>query len=74
MPPANPNSYRPTAHLARSGRLGADGMAFWYTKEKDEMGPIYGSKDKWDGLAVIFDTYDNDGRVCNASLVGFIAP
>ncbi|KAI9339169.1 legume-like lectin family-domain-containing protein [Zopfochytrium polystomum] len=37
---------------------GGDGFALWYAKEKNAVGSVYGSKDKWEGLAVIFDTAD----------------
>ncbi|KAI9202588.1 legume-like lectin family-domain-containing protein [Polychytrium aggregatum] len=43
-----------------SGRdyLGGDGFAFWYTQEHDEMGPVYGSRDYWHGIGIVFDTSD----------------
>jgi len=41
--------------------LGGDGLAFWYTKEKGQEGPVFGSRDNWVGLGVFIDTYDNDG-------------
>eukprot|EP01137_Pigoraptor_chileana_P014953 Opistho-2@70243 len=40
-------------------RLFGDGWAFWYTKERAEMGAVFGSKDYFTGLAVFFDTYSN---------------
>lgn len=46
--------------IGGSGRLGADGLALWYVKDTGEEGPVFGSKDNWEGLAVIFDTFDND--------------
>ncbi|XP_053318570.1 protein ERGIC-53-like [Spea bombifrons] len=42
------------------GRMGSDGLAIWYTKEPGRTGTVYGSADKWDGVAIIFDTFDND--------------
>ncbi|KAJ3158983.1 hypothetical protein HDU86_002152 [Geranomyces michiganensis] len=42
-----------------SAGLHGDGLAFWYTTEKDTTGPVFGSKDKFDGLGVFFDTYAN---------------
>ncbi|KAK2168905.1 hypothetical protein LSH36_13g07022 [Paralvinella palmiformis] len=44
------------------GRIGADGLAIWYTAEKGQEGPVFGSNDKWNGLAVFFDSFDNDGQ------------
>jgi mannose-binding lectin 2 len=39
--------------------LSGDGFAFWYTKDKAEVGPVFGNKDKFDGLGIFFDTYAN---------------
>ncbi|XP_016933208.2 protein ERGIC-53 [Drosophila suzukii] len=45
------------------GRIGADGLAFWYTTEKgDYNGPVFGSSDRWNGLAIMFDSFDNDNK------------
>ncbi|KAJ3073401.1 hypothetical protein HDU98_001585 [Podochytrium sp. JEL0797] len=38
------------------GYAGGDGLALWYTKEKSVSGGVMGSKDKWDGLGVVFST------------------
>ena len=46
------------------GKWGGEGFAFWYTKDHAREGPVLGNQDQWTGLAVIFDTYDNDNRVC----------
>jgi hypothetical protein len=35
---------------------GGRGMAFWYAKEPMVDGPVFGSKDKWDGLSVWLDS------------------
>lgn len=39
-----------------------DGLAFWYTRTPGIEGPVFGSVDKWTGLGIFFDTYDNDNR------------
>eukprot|EP00045_Choanoeca_perplexa_P004181 m.36007 g.36007 ORF g.36007 m.36007 type:complete len:366 (-) comp12439_c0_seq1:77-1174(-) len=39
--------------------LYGDGFAFWYTKEKNMLGDVFGSKDHFQGLGVFFDTYSN---------------
>ncbi|KAJ3279061.1 hypothetical protein HK104_001814 [Borealophlyctis nickersoniae] len=45
------------------GYTGGAGFAFWYTKQRAELGPVMGSRDKWEGLGVIFDTADQaEGR------------
>uniref|UniRef100_U5ER85 Putative vesicular mannose-binding lectin n=1 Tax=Corethrella appendiculata TaxID=1370023 RepID=U5ER85_9DIPT len=39
--------------------LFGDGFAIWYTRDKMENGPVFGSKDLFSGLAIILDTYSN---------------
>lgn len=39
--------------------LAADGMAIWYTKHRMEPGPVFGSRDLFQGLGVFLDTYKN---------------
>lgn len=39
--------------------LFGDGMAFWYTKEKMQPGPVFGSRDVFSGLGIFIDTYSN---------------
>ena len=34
----------------------------WYTTERMEEGPVFGSRDKWHGLGVFFDSFDNDNK------------
>lgn len=47
------------------GRIGADGMAIWYTEEKGSEGPVFGSSDKWQGLGIFLDSFDNDFKQNN---------
>ncbi|XP_001943100.1 protein ERGIC-53 [Acyrthosiphon pisum] len=55
------------------GRIGADGLAFWYTSSKgDYSGPVFGSSDKWTGLGVFFDSFDNDGKHNNPYIMGVV--
>ncbi|ORX46811.1 hypothetical protein DM01DRAFT_1339460 [Hesseltinella vesiculosa] len=42
--------------IAGSQVHGGRGLAFWYTKDRMEEGPIFGSKDAWDGLSIWFDS------------------
>ncbi|KAG5461982.1 MAG: legume-like lectin family-domain-containing protein, partial [Olpidium bornovanus] len=44
------------------GTAGGEGLAFWYTKDRGQEGPIFGSKDKWDGVGIFFDTYDEKAK------------
>nr|CAB3263451.1 vesicular integral-membrane protein VIP36 [Phallusia mammillata] len=39
--------------------LAADGMTFWYTRERLTPGPVFGSTDEFRGLAIFLDTYKN---------------
>lgn len=50
------------------GKVGADGMVFWVTTDREQEGPIFGSKDMWNGLGVFFDSFDNDGRGNNPAI------
>lgn len=43
-----------------SGNLFGDGMAFWVTKDRAEQGPVFGMKDRFEGLGIFFDTYKNN--------------
>jgi mannose-binding lectin 1 len=53
--------------FAVNGRpeLGGDGFALWYVERAGLHGTVYGSSDHWSGLAVIFDTFNNDHRGAN---------
>jgi len=47
-------------HAYGSGKdLSGDGFAFWYAKERNHLGPVFGTKDFFSGLAIFFDTYSN---------------
>lgn len=58
------------------GRIGADGMAIWYTDKAGIEGPVFGSNDYWTGLGVFLDSFDNDGQVstCFITSLTIIAP
>lgn len=36
-----------------------DGFAIWYARDRLELGPVFGSKDHFSGLAIIFNTSSN---------------
>ncbi|CAH8554699.1 unnamed protein product [Schistosoma mattheei] len=46
-------------HVHSPKTLVGDGFAFWYTQHPPSSGPAFGSRDKFRGLAVFFDTYAN---------------
>lgn len=54
------------------GRLGADGLAFWYTSQRYPSGPVFGSADHWHGLALFFDSFDNDNQGNNPYIMAML--
>lgn len=40
--------------------LFGDGFAMWYAKERNQLGPVFGTKDFFSGMAIFFDTYQNN--------------
>ncbi|KAI1900515.1 hypothetical protein AGOR_G00050730 [Albula goreensis] len=42
--------------------LNGDGMALWYTKERMQIGPVFGNMDFFTGLGVFVDTYPNEDK------------
>ncbi|KAH1177314.1 hypothetical protein KIL84_011016 [Mauremys mutica] len=42
--------------------LNGDGFAIWYTKDRMQPGPVFGSKDHFLGLGVFVDTYPNEEK------------
>lgn len=47
-------------HIQGAGNLHGDGMAMWLTKDRAQPGPVFGSKDRFEGLGIFFDTYKNN--------------
>uniref|UniRef100_V5GWJ2 Protein ERGIC-53 n=1 Tax=Anoplophora glabripennis TaxID=217634 RepID=V5GWJ2_ANOGL len=55
------------------GRIGADGLAFWYTQSKGAYdGDVFGSSDKWVGLGLFFDSFDNDNKHNNPYIMAVV--
>ncbi|KAF5270230.1 hypothetical protein FQA39_LY08444 [Lamprigera yunnana] len=55
------------------GRIGADGLALWYTQSKGAYdGDVFGSSDKWVGLGIFFDSFDNDNKHNNPYIMGMV--
>ncbi|CAG2176588.1 unnamed protein product [Oppiella nova] len=54
------------------GRLGADGLAFWFTDQRSVEGPVFGAADNWKGLALFFDSFDNDNKGNNPYIMAMI--
>ncbi|KAI1722185.1 legume-like lectin family domain-containing protein [Ditylenchus destructor] len=47
------------------GRIGADGLAVWYTHLQGTTGPVFGANDYWTGMGLLLDSFDNDGQKNN---------
>ncbi|XP_072920283.1 protein ERGIC-53 isoform X2 [Hemitrygon akajei] len=54
-----------TFRVTGRGRVGADGLAVWYTAGQGLDGPVFGAADSWNGLGIFFDSFDNDGKKNN---------
>ncbi|XP_046420528.1 protein ERGIC-53 [Neodiprion fabricii] len=55
------------------GRIGADGLAFWYTTSKGSYdGTVFGSSDQWNGLGIFFDSFDNDNKHNNPYIMAVL--
>nr|ADU25045.1 vesicular mannose-binding lectin-like protein [Antheraea pernyi] len=49
----------------RSKDLFGDGFVIWYVKDRMQHGPVFGSKDYFNGLAIVLDTYSNHNGAHN---------
>ncbi|NWQ71508.1 LMAN1 protein, partial [Neopipo cinnamomea] len=58
-----------TFRVTGRGRVGADGLAVWFTEEQGLEGPVFGAADKWNGVGVFFDSFDNDGKKNNPAVI-----
>uniref|UniRef100_A0A8C9W937 Lectin, mannose-binding 2 n=1 Tax=Scleropages formosus TaxID=113540 RepID=A0A8C9W937_SCLFO len=47
-------------HGSGKKNLHGDGFAVWYTKDRLQPGPVFGSTANFHGLAIFIDTYPND--------------
>uniref|UniRef100_A0A183BXI3 L-type lectin-like domain-containing protein n=1 Tax=Globodera pallida TaxID=36090 RepID=A0A183BXI3_GLOPA len=50
------------------GRVGGDGLAIWYTAQQGNLGPVFGANDFWTGMAIMLDSFDNDGARNNPAI------
>lgn len=58
-----------TFRVSGRGRMGADGLAVWYTTGQGLTGPVYGAADQWNGVGIFFDSFDNDGKKNNPAVL-----
>ncbi|XP_076438963.1 protein ERGIC-53-like [Babylonia areolata] len=54
------------------GRIGADGMAIWFTEQKGTEGNVFGSNDMWKGLGIFLDSFDNDNKHNNPYIMAAV--
>uniref|UniRef100_A0A7N6APL0 L-type lectin-like domain-containing protein n=1 Tax=Anabas testudineus TaxID=64144 RepID=A0A7N6APL0_ANATE len=58
-----------TFRVSGRGRMGADGLAVWFTSSQGLDGPVYGAADQWNGVGIFFDSFDNDGKKNNPAII-----
>ncbi|KAM4808994.1 protein ERGIC-53 [Rhinophrynus dorsalis] len=58
-----------TFRVTGRGRIGADGLAIWYTSSQGLEGNVYGAADSWNGVGIFFDSFDNDGKKNNPTIL-----
>ncbi|KAI9679616.1 MAG: hypothetical protein M1829_001578 [Trizodia sp. TS-e1964] len=46
--------------ISGAGSLHGDGLAMWLTKTRATQGPVFGSRDNFEGLGIFIDTYKNN--------------
>jgi len=46
--------------ISGKGNLHGDGFALWVAKDRAGPGPVFGSRDRFEGLGIFFDTYKNN--------------
>lgn len=51
--------------MSGKSRIGADGMAIWYTQDKGTQGRVFGASDGWNGLMIMLDSFDNNSKQDN---------
>nr|XP_028604220.1 protein ERGIC-53 [Podarcis muralis] len=58
-----------TFRVTGRGRVGADGLAVWFTEEQGLDGPVFGAADNWNGVGIFFDSFDNDAKKNNPAVI-----
>ncbi|XP_070599600.1 protein ERGIC-53 [Erythrolamprus reginae] len=58
-----------TFRVTGRGRVGADGLAVWYTEGQGLDGPVFGAADNWNGVGIFFDSFDNDAKKNNPAVI-----
>lgn len=50
--------------------LVGSGIALWITTSREKPGGLYGSTDKFNGVGIFFDSFDNDDKKDNPIIMG----
>ncbi|XP_032069436.1 protein ERGIC-53-like isoform X1 [Thamnophis elegans] len=58
-----------TFRVTGRGRVGADGLAIWYTEGQGLDGQVFGAADNWNGVGIFFDSFDNDAKKNNPAVI-----
>ncbi|XP_068107364.1 protein ERGIC-53 [Hyperolius riggenbachi] len=58
-----------TFRVTGRGRIGADGLAIWYTAGQGLDGNVFGAADMWNGIGIFFDSFDNDAKKNNPMIL-----
>ncbi|KAJ7335257.1 hypothetical protein JRQ81_013198 [Phrynocephalus forsythii] len=58
-----------TFRVTGRGRVGADGLAIWFTEGQGLDGPVFGAADNWNGVGIFFDSFDNDAKKNNPAVI-----
>jgi hypothetical protein len=63
------NQWEIILRIKMSGRANdGEGLALWLTEQPNELGPVFGSRDMFKGMAIVFDSIDNDKLRNNPSI------
>jgi len=46
--------------VSGKSRIGADGLAIWYTETAGSIGKVFGGNDGWNGMMLALDSFDNN--------------
>lgn len=49
--------------------IGGNGLAFWYARDAHRTGNVYGAPDKFEGLGIAFDTFDEETKAESVPMV-----
>ena len=47
-------------------------QAIWYVETPFQAGPVFGSMDRWKGMGILFDSFDNNSKRDNPYISLFV--